>query len=362
MRLLPNLALAVVFCVYAVAQDIARKALPAYRPQQTVSGKLRVWGSRDLRDVVSGWERGFAHYHPDIRFETDLRGAASALGGLYTGAADIVFTGTDLSPVDVDGFEETFKDKPVGVEVLTGSFSPATSDFALVVYVHKENPLSTLSLAQLEAIFGSDPRRQSRVIRRWRDLGMAGEWGDKAIHPYGFKPGSEPARFFEDAVMVGSRKWNCKLRTKAVGNQHAMDEGKLILDAAAKDRFSIAYSGMYGSTTLKPIALSPAMTEDRYGIAYAARMYKQPIVKSLPSQREAAAFEASPNNLIERKYPLTRTVSAFARRPPGMPLQPAVREFLRYILSAEGQDVATGNRAYLPLTGEVLEVQRRKLD
>jgi len=104
------------------------------------------------------------------------------------------------------------------------------------------------------------------------------------------------------------------------------------------------------------------MTEDSYGIAYASRMYKLPIAKPLPAQREGPAFHASRKNLIERKYPLTRTVSAFVRRHPGTPLKPIVKEFLRYILSAEGQDIATRNGWYLPLNSELLNVERRKLD
>src|ERR1700724_1686802 len=76
---------------------------------------------------------------------------------------------------------------PLGIEIATGSVDVRNFDYAHVFFVHKDNPLSKLTLAQLDAIFGSEHRRGPRNIRSWRELGLTGEWADKPITPYGWR-------------------------------------------------------------------------------------------------------------------------------------------------------------------------------
>jgi phosphate transport system substrate-binding protein len=54
-------------------------------------------------------------------------------------------------------------------------------------------------------------------------------------------------------------------------------------------------------------------------------------------------------------------IPAFIDRAPGRPVDPAVREFLRYVLSREGQRALIEETGYLPLGAEALRVQREKL-
>jgi phosphate transport system substrate-binding protein len=353
----------------AFAQDLVGllKSMPPYQPHQQVTGIIRIWGEKQMQDIVNQWEVGFGAREPGVRFETNLRGAASAIGGVYTGAADIALTDGDFSPGDVEGFEETFQYKPFRVEACTGSLDVRNGDSALVVFVHKDNPLSHLTLAQVDAIFDGDLRRGSKVIRTWGDLGLKDGWASMPIHTYGYSPRNrEFARFFEDAVMAGSRKWNCDLHgfsDHRQPNGSLIEAGQQIVDAVAKDRYSIGYSSLlYRNRLAKSVALAPAMTKDRYGIRYSIEMYKHPVVKSFAPEDVGPYFEPTKNNLIQRNYPLTRTVSMIINRIPGGQIKPVIKEFLRYVLSREGQNAVAHNGEYLPLNKSIVMDQRRKLE
>jgi len=113
--------------------------------------------------------------------------------------------------------------------------------------------------------------------------------------------------------------------------------GQQILDALAKDRYGIAVSNLrYMNAYVKPLAL--AATD---GGPYC---------------------EASKDNLIQRKYPLTRIIPAFVNRAPGKPVDLKVKEFLRYILSYEGQQDIVREGGYLPLNAASIREQLKKLD
>ncbi len=357
------------WAISAFAQDpnVLLKSLLPYQPEKKITGTIRIWGNKHMQGIVKHWEDGFSKYHPDVRFETNLRGTASAIGGLYTGAADIALTGRDTWPVDIDGFEETFQYKPFAIEVSTGSRDARDRDFALVVFVHKDNPLSHLTLAQLAAIFGGDFRRGSKAIRTWGDLGLKGEWADEPIHTYGFSPANrEFARFFEDAVMVGSRKWNCDMHGFSDLRQpdgSLSEAGQQIVDAVAKDRYGIAYSRLlYKNPLAKPLALAPAMAKDLYGIEYSIEMYKHPVRKLSAPRDDGPYYAPTKANLIQRTYPLTGAVSIFINRAPGTPIDPKIREYLLYVLSREGQEAVIRDGGYLPLNGVVAMAERRKLE
>jgi len=179
----------------------------------------------------------------------------------------------------------------------------------------------------------ADFRRGSKIIRTWGDLGLNGSWSNKPIQRYGFNPANDEfARFFEDAVMVGSRKWNCEMHGFSdiqLPDGSLSEAGQQIVAAVAEDRYAIGYSSLlYRNTQVKPLALAPAMRRDRFGLAYAKRTYKLPVVKPLPVQAAGSYFRATENNIIHRKYPLARTVSIFINRAPGKAIDARTKEYL----------------------------------
>lgn len=319
-------------------------SLPVYVPTHNLAGQIRVWGhggrDKDFDGaLLKSWEDEFHEYQPDVRFENHLRGNASAIGGLYTGAADLALMGREIWPTEVDGFEQVLGHKPASVAVMTGSVDIPNHDFALVIFVHKDNPLTRLTLAQVDSVFGADHRRSANNVRTWGALGLGGEWAGKPIHPYGYDLRRDYSFFFEQVALAGSKKWNCDL--KEISDQQTstgvIDAGQRILDELAKDR---------------------------YGIAISSLAYQNPNTKALllegPSGSEY--YEASRETILRRQYPLTRTPFLYFDRKPGQPLDPEIKEFISYILSQQGQAQVLRDGRYLPLLPPFAEQARRALE
>ena len=318
-------------------------ALPVYAPTQQVAGQIRIWGhggrGKDFDGaLVQSWEEEFQKYQPGVEFENHLRGNASAIGALYTGAADIALMGREIWPTEVDGFEQVLGHKPASVAVMTGSVDVRNHNFALVIFVHKDNPLARLTLAQIDAIFGADHRRSSENLRTWAELGLGGEWADKPIHPYGYELRRDFSYFFEQAALEGSKKWSCDLKEIADGQTSAgvVDAGQRILDELAKDR---------------------------YGIAISSLSYENAETKALPLAGSGGGeyYAASRETVMRRQYPLTRTPFIYFDRAPGQSLDPKIREFIRYMLSRQGQAQVLRDGRYLPLLPEFVEEGRKTL-
>ncbi len=322
--------------------------LPAYATGEPLSGPIRIWGHGSYgahTDFVEGltrtWEEGFRKHHPGVVFENRLHGTASAIGALYTGQGDLALMGREIWPPEIAAFKEVRGYAPTGVDVLTGSFDVRNKGYALVVFVHKDNPLAQLSLGQLDAIFGVERRRGGMPVKTWGDLGLGSQWKDRPVRRYGLAIARGFADFFEEAVFDGGHLWNPELREFAddPGSKGgASDGGQKLLDALALDRHGIGYSGLlYNHPDVKPLALSVRDGE--------------PAV--LPTRDSVAAH----------RYPLTRVITMFLDRKPGTAAEPRVAEFLRYILSREGQQaVLDHGHGYLPMPVQAAERALRRLD
>src|SRR5579864_2299085 len=172
---------------FSAASVAGELDLPApYVPRQAVSGTIRIWGhgayakSQDfIEGLVQAWEAGFNKHQPGVHFDNHLNGTAAAIGALYTGTGDLALMGREIWPPEVAAFKEVFDYEPTGLNVVTGSFNVRNRGYALVIFVHKDNPLSKLTLTQLDAIYGVERRRGGKPVRTWGDLGLSGEWRDQ---------------------------------------------------------------------------------------------------------------------------------------------------------------------------------------
>lgn len=321
------------------------KSLPPYHPEQSVSGVIRIWGHGHvklqwMKQLVSFWEDGFRRYHPDIKIQYEMHGTSSAIPALYLGLGDLAILGEEVDPAAVAAFEKVKHYPPLSVDIATGSLDVRNFDYAQMFFVNKDNPVAQLTLAQLDAIFGAEHRRGLNNIRTWGQLGLKGEWADKLITPYGWKIDDSFGFFLEQTLLGGSHRWNCALKEYAHINRAdgtIYDHGQQILDALAQDRYGIAVSNLrYANRNVKPIPLG--------------------------LQEGGSFYHATKENLIERKYPLARIIPAVVDRPPGMPIDAKVKEFLRYILSREGQEAVNRDGRYLPLTNEAIGQELKKFD
>ena len=323
--------------------EVAR--MPAYQPRPAPAGVIRLWGhgsfSRPfMRLLVARWVKGFARFHPDIRIEEDTYGTSSAIPALALGAGDLAILGEEILPEAVDTFQRVKSYEPFGVEIATGSVDVRNFDYAQMFFVHKDTPLAQLTLGQLDAIFGAEHRRGPRNIRTWGELGLKGEWADQPITPYGWRTDDSFGFYLEQTLLAGSHRWNSALRefrhiSRPDGTIH--DHGQQALDALASDRYGIAVSNIrYAGTDVKALAIA-----ERDGASYVS---------------------VTAETLITRQYPLTRLIPAYLDRVPGQPIEPKIKEFLRYILSREGQQDILDDGRYLPLSAEAVAAETRKLE
>jgi len=275
--------------------------------------------------LVQAWETGFEKVQPGVSFRNELYGDASALGGVYTGAADLALLDREPLAIEEDGFEQALGYKPFGIRVAYGSVRAQHQAPALVVFVHRGNPLTRLILAQLDGIFGADRRRRSPPILHWSDLGIEGARGSHAIHLYGFGINSSEAQFFEKAILKDSQKWNCNLHEFYDGRDGGEPAAAKIAAALAKDPDGVAISTLEATDpSIKPLSLG----NDTNG-----------------------PFEvADENGVRSGKYPLTRTVYFYLDRKPGNEIDATLKEFLNFVVSADGQALVDKPKSYLPLS------------
>ena len=316
------------------------KELEPYKASETVNGTIRIWGNPYIPELVQAWEDGFRVHHPDIEFVTRLKGTEAAMAGLYADIADVVFIGREPYRPEIRAFEDWFGYPPTGIKITSGSYATQHKTFALMVYVHKDNPLAGMSLAQLDAIYSAERRRgAAEPIRTWGQLGLGGEWASRPIHVYGYNFDTGMAGFFRMTVMRDSDRWNPELKDFDNGRTpsgEVINAGTYILDAVAKDVAGIGFANvLFENPGVKRIALASA------GDAFV-----------LPSKE----------NAWRRRWPLTRYSTAFINRKPGQPVDAKVREFLRYVLSRDGMAAVVKDGAFLPLDEATLKQQLKALD
>jgi phosphate transport system substrate-binding protein len=296
----------------ARSQDVDPALKPYQKAAGEVAGSLKCVGSDTMNNLVALWAEGFKKVYPSVREGIEGKGSASAPPALAEGTCSFGPMSRDWKPSEIDAFKAKHGYPPTVV--------PVAIDM-LAVFVHRDNPLKSLTLQQVDAIFSKNRTGGGKAdIRTWGDLGLQGEWKDKPISLYGRNASSGTYGYFKEFALF---KGDFKPTVKEQPGSSA------VVQAIASDKFAIGYSGIG---------------------------YKTADVRALPlaAQPDAAAVEPLAANAYSGDYPLARFLYLSVNRKPTSPLDPLRREFLRYVLSATGQgDVKKDG--YLPLPAAVVE-------
>ncbi len=338
---------------YTRAWDLS--ALPAYVPEQQVSGVLRLRGNDVLKrgQLLKFFTEDFHRFQPGITLDIQLTTSAIALPSLMTGVADIGI-GRHLNFMELLGFQRTFGYDPLQIDALNGAFDVLGWNPAWVIVLQKDNPIARLTVKQLDGIFGAErnggwvgttwhpefARGPEENIRTWGQLGLTGEWADKPIHVYSMPLQYDPSNTFCRLVIKGSDKWNEKLRQYP---QYVRADGKLAIGA---------------EELVKDIANDP------YAIGWSDLGFLTPQTKAVAIATADGGPYIAPTieTVQDRSYYFHSTNYFYINREPGKPVDPKVREFIRYVLSREGQEAVVHDGKILPLPAATVREQLRKIE
>lgn len=293
--------------------------IPHYEKTPGVSGNLSSIGSDTMNNLLTLWLEGFKRYYPNVNIQVEGKGSSTAPPALISGTAQLGPMSRDMKKEEIDAFEKKFGYKPTELRVAID---------ALAVYVHKDNPLTGLTLPQVDAIFSKTRRGGFKSdITTWGQLGLTGDWANRPISLYGRNSASGTYGYFkEHALFKGDFKDNVKEQP--------------------------------GSASVVQ-----GITEDRFGIGYSGIGYKTSGVKALPLALSENDTYHLPDyeNCLNKTYPLARTLNIYINKAPNKPLDPLLKEFLKFVLSYEGQEVVVKD-GYLPLTKELVDKELKKLE
>ncbi|TWT17487.1 phosphate ABC transporter substrate-binding protein, PhoT family [Luteimonas marina] len=303
-------------------QPTIDRQLPAYVPTPGVrlSGTFAGGSSDVLVGLVGMWFERFARYHPDVRLSIEPPFAGS-LGTkeLIKESVDFVFVSRELKPEDLVEFDARFGYAPTSIPISGGSYRHFGFLDAMGFFVHPDNPIRQLSYEQIDAIYSSTRHRGGDAITTWGQLGLTGEWADKKIAVHGIKPWNG----FEEFI-----------RQKILDKDGRRGEWR---------------DDIHFEKVVFPLAGNVA--GDRYALGYSGLAYIDAPVRMLPLVEVAGSAAVAPTyeNVALATYPLTRLVYFNVNKAPGKPLPPALAEFVRFLLSREGQEVVREHGIFLPL-------------
>jgi phosphate transport system substrate-binding protein len=324
--------------------------LPGYVPRTRITGTVRIWAadmwgnSRFRRRLAAAYHR----FQPQARLQFVSISPGGAYAGLLTGNADVA-VGRRMTWVELLTYQRKFGRNPLVIRGMTGWFVNPP----LLIAVNKTNPIASLSLAQLDGIFGAqrdggwrgttwDPalrRGPGGNIRTWGQAGLTGNWANAPIAVYGYNLAYLFAPRFSDEVLAGSGKWNERLRQFTIA---ATAAGKLI----SVDQ-----------------QMAHAVGENRYAIAYYSPLRgADPDVRYVPIRlANGRTVAATLNTVRDHDYPLYDSMWFYANRRADGSIAPKVREFLEFILSRQAQQVVDLDTTMLPLTRAQLLKERKRL-
>lgn len=336
--------------------------LPRYVPKHNIVGGVRIIGS-ELKNAVNQLAAEFAKFHPGAKMSTShIPSSEGGIAGLYLGLSDVAPMGDDAKITDLMPFYNTYGYMPTEISVATGGYEKRGSLFAWAIVVHKDNPLDEISVEELERVFGAErtggwelvnnnyhytsrhARGRDQDIRTWGQLGLKGEYANREIGTFGYSaPGF--ATYFERNWFHWSKKWNPNFREFVEAKQATQDPaGEVVTSTHALEQLS----------------------KDKYSIGLAALMHVKnyPDLKVLrvSQRRGGQAIQLTPDNVANRSYPLIRDAYFYINKRPDGYIDPKSEEFMRFVLSREGQEIIARVGYYYPLSAEYLKEQLKKLD
>ena len=298
--------------VAATAEELA-----VYERVSGISGNLSSIGSDTLANLMTLWTESFKKHYPSVNIQVQAAGSSTAPPALTEGTANFGPMSRAMKDKEIEAFESRFGYKPTAIRVAID---------ALAVYVHKDNPLDELSIAQVDSVFSVTRRcGGTEDLSRWGNLGLTGSWDERPIQLYGRNSVSGTYGYFKKVALCSGDFKN------SVNEQPGSAS---VVQAVSSSLNGLGYSGIgYITSGVKALAIS---------------------------SDGGAAVPATPEMASSGDYPLSRYLYVYVNKKPNEPFPPLEREFLKLVLSEEGQEIVAKD-GYIPVSPEVAARELAKI-
>ncbi|WP_071871511.1 phosphate ABC transporter substrate-binding protein PstS [Atopomonas hussainii] len=287
-------------------------ALSTYQKAAGVSGNLSSIGSDTLANLMTLWAEDYKKHYPNVNIQIQAAGSSTAPPALTEGTANFGPMSRKMKDVELQAFEEKHGYKPTAIPVAVD---------ALAVFVHKDNPIQSLTMAQVDAIFSSTRLcGAAKEIKTWGDVGLTGDMANKPIQLFGRNSVSGTYGYFKE-------------------------------EALCKGDFKPNVNEQPGSASVVQ-----SVSQSLNGIGYSGIGYKTASVKTVPLAKKegAEAFDANEANALSGNFPLSRFLFVYVNKAPNKPLSPLEAEFVKMVLSKSGQEIVVKD-GYIPVPAKVVE-------
>lgn len=284
-------------------------AIPSYTKTSGVSGNINSIGSDTMNNLMTLWCEGFTKNYPNVKCQIEGKGSSTAPPALIEGTAQFGPMSRSMKDKEIDDFEKKFGYKPTEVK---------TSIDTLAVFVNKDNPLDCLTMDQLDAIFSKNRAcGGTEDIITWGQLGLTGDWANVPISMYGRNSASGTYGYFKEHTLCkGDYKDSVKEQPGSAS----------VVQGVTEDKGAIGYSGIgYVTSGVKALKLG---------------------------KKPGECAEPNLANVLNKTYPLGRFLYVYVNKKPNEALDPLRLEFLKYVLSQEGQQVVIKD-GYDPLPATI---------
>ena len=288
------------------------EAIPEYKAVSGISGNLSSVGSDTLANLMTLWAETFKRSYPNVNIQIQAAGSSTAPPALTEATSSFGPMSRKMKSKEIASFEDRYGYKPTAI--------PVAID-ALAVYVNKDNPVKGMSIPDVDAVFSSTRKcGGDKDITKWGDLGLSGNWKKRDIQIYGRNSVSGTYGYFKKKAL-------CKGDYK--NNVNEQPGSASVVQSVSTSVNGIGYSGIG---------------------------YKTSGVRAVPLTKKAGGefVEATPDNAVSGTYPLSRFLYVYVNKHPNKELAPLEKEFVKLILSRQGQEVVIKD-GYIPLPAKVVE-------
>ena len=288
------------------------KGVPEYKSVSGISGNLSSVGSDTLANLMTLWAESFKRSYPNVNIQIQAAGSSTAPPALTQATSNFGPMSRKMKSKEIAAFEDRYGYKPMAI--------PVAID-ALAVYVNKDNPIKGMTIPQVDAVFSSTRKCGADTnVSKWGGLGMSGNWKNRDIQMYGRNSVSGTYGYFK-------KKGLCKGDFK--NNVNEQPGSASVVQSVSTSVNGIGYSGIgYKTSGVRAVAIS---------------------------KKEGGKFiDATAENAVSGKYPLSRFLYVYVNKHPNKELAPLDKEFMKLILSKQGQEIVIKD-GYIPLPAKVVE-------